>query len=96
MQQCHDSMHCNTTINNNIYIQYNIYSNIMMRIKYNILIVSSVYQGWSLQLSKIASLVVSDTMSGALKSNACSTQLLFKTVATSSVDVVTTKRSLHA
>ncbi len=68
----------------------------MMRIKYNILIVSSVYQGWSLQLSKIASLVVSDTMSGALKSNACSTQLLFKTVATSSVDVVTTKRSLHA
>jgi hypothetical protein len=68
----------------------------MMRIKYNILIVSSVYQGWSLQLSKIASLVVSDTMSGALKSNACSTQLLFKIVATSSVDVVTTKRSLHA
>ncbi len=64
----------------------------MLQIKYSISIAqctSSVYQGWSIQLSKHVGLVVSDTMSGALKSNACSTQLQFKIVAKSSVDLVT-------
>ena len=34
----------------------------MMGIKYNTLIVSSVYQGWSLQLSKIEGLLVTQCL----------------------------------
>ena len=63
-----------------------------MQIKHNILIAhctSFVYQGWSLQLNKQVGLVVSDSMSGALKSNACSAQLQSRIVANSNVNLVT-------